>query len=300
MKKKRINTLNDYYKSIFNTKVVKISINANMTCPNRDGSKGYGGCSFCTTTPFIGDFNEPILTQFENVKNLLSKKWKDAKYIAFLEYGSNTYADVSKLKEIYEPLLCIDDVVGLSIATRCDCLNDDILNYLCDLNKRTFLTVELGLESSNNDTLKLINRGHTKEDFIDAVIKLKRRNIRVVAHIINGLPNDTEEDMINTIRLLNDLKVDGIKFHMLYIDKQSRMYSDYLNKPFHILTMDEYISILSHQISILDKDIVIHRLVSGPSRLTLFEPTWLNHKFLILNSIDKYLEEHDIYQGCSL
>lgn len=294
---KHYNTLNEYYRHTFNSKVFKISLDAGFTCPNKDGSKGVGGCIFCNTAPYIGDKNESLITQFNTVKEMLHKKWKEAKYIAYFEANSNTYADVEKLKSIYEPILKLDNVVGLNIGTRCDCLDDDILDYLSDLNSRTFLTVELGLQSSHNKTLEFINRHHTKEDFTEAVNKLHKRNIKVVVHIINGLPNENENMMIETAKYVNSLKVHGIKIHMLYIEEGTTLAKMYNDNPFHLLSKDEYIKIVGEQLKVLNNNIVIHRITGDPDKNKLIAPTWLLKKFVVLNDIDKYLNKNNIYQG---
>ena len=297
MQEKHYNTLNEFYRKKFGTKVFKISLNADFTCPNKDGSKGLGGCIFCSDTPYIGDKNKSLIEQFNEIKTMLHKKWKEAKYIVYLEANSNTYASVDKLKEIYEPLIKLDNVVGLNIGTRCDCLSDDVLEYLSDLNKRTFLTVELGLQSSFDETLEYINRRHTKEDFVNAVIKLKEHKIAVVAHIINGLPGENEDMMIETAKFINSLDIDGIKIHMLYIENGTKLANIYKNNPFHILTKDEYIKIVTKQLKVLKKDIVIHRITGDPDKSKLIAPEWLVKKFVVLNDIDKYLKINDIYQG---
>ena len=293
MNEKHYNTLTNFYQNKFNSKVFKVSLNAGFSCPN----KKTGGCTFCTLTPYIGDVNKSLETQFEEVKTMLLKKWPKAKYIAYLEAGSNTFGNVNQLKNIYEPLLKIDGVIGLNIGTRCDCLNKEILDYLEDLSKRTYLTIELGLQSMHNKTLKRINRGHTKEDFTKAVKELKKRNINVVVHIINGLPGETKDMMIETAKYVNSLNVDGIKIHMLYLENDSKLYQEYKENPFHILSKDEYIEIVANQLEYLNKNIVIHRITGDPDKEKLVTPTWLIKKFVVLNDIDKYLKKNDIYQG---
>jgi len=297
MNDKHYYTLNDFYRSKFNSKVFKVSLNAGFTCPNKDGTKGTGGCIFCNPTPFIGDKNKTLIEQFNEIKAMLHRKWKNAKYIIYLEANSNTYANVEKLKGIYEPLIKLDNVIGLNIGTRCDCLNEEILDYLSDLNKRTYLTIELGLQSSFDTTLEYINRHHTKDEFGDAVINLHKRGINVVAHIINGLPNETKDMMIETAKYVNSLNVDGIKIHMLYIEEGTKLASIYKSSPFHILTKKEYIEVVGEQLKVLNKNIVIHRLTSGPDKNKLITPIWLLKKFSLLNDIDKYLCENNIYQG---
>ncbi len=297
MNGKHFYSLDDYYRKKFGCKVIKISLDIGLNCPNRDGTKGYGGCIFCNGVPGIGNSKEDIKTQFNNVKNLLKRKWPNAKYIAFFENNTNTYASLEKLKSIYEEVLSYPDVVGISIATRCDSISSDLMDYLAILSKKTFISIELGLQSSHDETLKWCNRGHSVLEFTDCVTRLKKYNIEVVAHIINGLPNETEKMMLETIDYLNELKVDGIKFHMLYIEEGTRLASLYLENPFNLLSREEYIRILGKQILRLDKKIVVHRLISGPDNKKLIEPQWLKGKFLNLNAINDYFVKNDIYQG---
>ena len=294
---KHYNTLSDYYKRKFGQKIIKLSLDANFSCPNKDGKKGIGGCIFCTHTPYIGNSKDDLVTQVKKMKDLVKEKSRNAKYIIYLEAGSNTYASVDKLKSIYEGLIKLDDVVGINIGTRCDCLNDDVMAYLIDLSKRTYLTVELGLQSCHNSTLNALNRNHTKEEFSKAVRSLKKAKIDVVVHIINGLPNETEKMMIETAKYVNSLGINGIKIHMLYVEKDSKFYDLYNNNSFHLLTKEEYISILAKQLQVLNKDIVIHRIISNPDIKKLYKPEWLIGKFSLLNDIDKYLCENNIYQG---
>ncbi len=290
-------TLNDFYRKKFGCKIVKLSLDANFTCPNIDGTKGVGGCIFCSKTPYIGDKNDDIIVQIEKMKKLLSNKWKNPKYILYFEAGTNTYASVDKLKEIYEPILKISDVVGINIGTRCDCLDEEVLSYLKDLSKRTYLTVELGLQSCHDKTLKSINRNHTRDEFTHAVKKLKNLGIDIVVHIINGLPNETPKMMIDTAKYVNSLGISGIKIHMLYIEKDTKFYNIYENYPFKLLTEKDYITIVAKQLQYLDKNIVIHRIISNPDLKKLYKPEWLVGKFTLLNKIDRYLIDNDIYQG---
>lgn len=297
MESKRYYALDEFYKEKFGSKVFKVSLDAGFSCPNKDGTKGYGGCIFCNGTPYVGDKLDSIEVQFDKVKSMLEKKWPNAKYIPFFEANTNTYAPLEELRRVYEKVLSFDNVVGLNIATRCDAFTDEIFEYLKDLNTRTFLTIELGLQSSDDRTLKYINRGHTKEEFAECVRRLKSLNINVVVHVINGLPYETESMMIETVRFVNSLNVDGIKFHMLYIEKGTALEKIYEREKFHILSFDEYMSVLAKQLKILNKNIVIHRLISGPDLKKLVEPRWLVGKFRLLNGIEKYLEEHDVVQG---
>jgi len=297
---KRYYTLDYFYKRKFGCKVAKVSLNAGFTCPNIDGTKGCGGCIYCSNSgsgEFGGNPNENLLTQFNNIKKVMDRKWENCKYIAYFQAHTNTYAPVSVLKEKYELFLNKEDVGGISIATRCDAINDECLNYLEELSKKTYLTIELGLQTIHESTSKLINRGHTLEEFDEMVKKLKEKNINVVVHIINGLPNETKEMMIETANHVNDLGVDGIKIHMLAILKNTMLERYYKENPFHVLTKKEYIEITCEQIQYLNENMVINRITSDPDIKDLIEPIWLPNKRQLLNDIDKYMKENNIYQG---
>ena len=297
---KRYYTLNCFYKNKFNTKVCKISLNAGFSCPNKDGNVGTGGCIFCSNLgsgDFAGDKDLDLVSQFNQVKSVMSKKWPNTKYIGYFQANTNTYADVNTLKEYYETILNLDDVIGLSIATRPDAISDEVLEYLSELNKKTFLTIELGLQSMHDKTLKYINRGHDLKCFEDCFKKLKSKGINVVVHIINGLPYETKEMMIDTVKYLNKIGIDGIKIHMLHILKDTKLESIYKKEKFHILSKEEYIDIVISQLEYLDEDIVIHRITGDPSINDLIEPKWLIKKFCVLNDIDKEMVKRDTYQG---
>ena len=297
---KRYHTLNYHLKNKFNSKVFKVSLNAGFTCPNIDGTKGYGGCIYCSKSgsgEHGGNPNKDLTTQFYEVKEVIEKKWPNSKYIAYFQARTNTYAPLEVLKSKYEEVLKIDNVIGLSIATRCDAITDDTLDYLEELNKRTYLTIELGLQTIHEKTSKLINRGHTLKEFDSMVKKLRNRNIEVVVHIINGLPYETEHMMLNTIKHLNKLDIQGIKIHMLNIVKDTPLETLYNKEHFHILTKEEYIDIVIKQLELLKPEIVIHRITSDPDISTLIEPTWLLKKFCLLNDIDKEMVKRNTYQG---
>ena len=250
---KRYHTLNYYLKNRFHEKVYKVSLNAGFTCPNIDGTKGYGGCIYCSKTgsgEFGGNINDDLITQFNKVKEVMDKKWH-GKYIAYFQARSNTYAPVNILKERYETVLKLDNVIGLFIATRCDCITDECLDYLTFLNKRTYLTIELGLQTIHESTSKLINRGHTLKEFTDTVKRLRERNIDVVVHIINGLPYETKEMMLETVKFVNTLDIQGIKIHMLNIIKDTPLETLYNKEHFHVLTKEEYIDIVISELELL-------------------------------------------------
>lgn len=290
---KRYHTLNYFFRNKFGSKVFKVALNAGFTCPNYKN----GGCIYCSHGSGNNYQEMDLVEQFNLVKIPLERKWPNSKYIAYFQANTNTYAPLSVLKEKYEQVLIIPNVYGLDIATRSDALSEEILDYLSELNKRTFLIVELGLQSMHEDTLKFIRRGHDLKNFEEAVKKLKERNIFVVVHIINGLPYETKEMMIETVKYLNTLGIDGIKIHMLYISTGTPLALIYKDHPFPLLTKEEYIDIVCEQLEHLDPKIVIMRITGDPIKEELIAPTWLVKKFCVLNDIDKEMKKRDIYQG---
>ena len=300
---KRYHTLDYFYKHKFGCKVFKVSLNAGFTCPNMDGTVGHKGCIYCSNSgsgEYGGNPKDELTVQFEKVKTMMHQKWPKAKYIGYFQARTNTYAPVEVLKEKYETILKLDNVVGLSIATRPDAISDECLDYLEKLNKRTFLTIELGLQSMHEVTNKLINRCHSLKCFDEMVSKLKKRNIFVVAHVINGLPYENKEMMLETVKHLNDIKVDGVKIHMLSVLKGTLLEKLYLEKPFSLLSMDEYIDIVCDELEILDENIVIERLTGDPDINDLVAPLWLPKKINVLNGIDKEMKKRNSYQGKKL
>ena len=300
---KRYHTLNYYYQNKFNSKVFKISLNAGFTCPNIDGTKGIGGCIYCSNTgsgEYGGNVNDNLITQFNNIKKILHKKWPNGKYIGYFQAHTNTYADINILKEKYETILNLDNVIGLSIATRPDAISEECYKYLDELNKKTFLTIELGLQTIHENTSKLINRCHSLDCFEKCVQRLRNLNINVVVHIINGLPYETKDMMIETVKYLNKLDIQGIKIHMLSVLKNTKLEKLYKEENFKILTKEEYIDIVCDQLEYLRPEIVINRITADPKIDDLIEPNWLIKKFCILNDIDKELVRRDSYQGCKL
>ena len=297
---KRYYTLDYFYKQKFGCKVAKISLNGGFTCPNKDGTKGRGGCIYCSklgSGDYAGNINKSLTEQFMEIKEVMDKKWKDTKYIAYFQANTNTYAPVEVLKKKYEEVLKIDGVVGLNIATRSDSITDECLNYLEELNKRTFLNIELGLQTIHEKTNILINRGETLKEFELMVKKLRERNINVIVHIINGLPYETKEMMLETIKYVNNLDIQGIKIHMLHIIKDTKLAELYEKEHFHVLTREEYVDIVCSQLELLREDIVINRITGDPNPDELIEPKWLIKKFGVLNEIDKEMVKRDSYQG---
>ncbi|MBR2997752.1 MAG: TIGR01212 family radical SAM protein [Bacilli bacterium] len=300
---KRYHTLDYYYKNKFNSKVSKISLNAGFTCPNIDGKVGIGGCIYCSKSgsgEFAGNIEDSLEKQFNDIKKVMLRKWPNSKFIGYFQAHTNTYAPVEELKKKYETILNQDNVIGLNIATRPDSITDECLDYLEELNKKTYLTIELGLQTIKEETSKLINRCHSLECFENMVKKLRERQIDVVVHIINGLPNETKKDMINTVKYLNKLDIQGIKIHMLCITKDTPIEKLFKNNKFKLLSKEEYIDIVIEQLEYLRPEIVIHRLTADPKISDLIEPKWITKKFTVLNDIDKEMVKRDTYQGAKL
>ena len=297
---KRYYTLDYFYKHKFGCKVFKVSLDGGFTCPNKDGTVGTGGCIYCSKTgsaEYAGDRKDDLVTQFEKVKAMMHKKWKDAKYIGYFQANTNTYAPLNVLKEKYETILNLPNVVGLSIATRSDSITDECLDYLSKLNKKTYLTVELGLQTIHERTAILINRCHTLENFEEMVNKLRKRNINVVVHIIDGLPYETHDMMIDTVKYLSKLDIQGIKIHALSILKGTQLESMYNETHFKVMSRDEYINTVCDQLEYLREDIVVNRITGDPKVDDLVEPEWLIKKVTIINDIDKEMKKRDSYQG---
>ena len=297
---KRYYTLDYFYKHKFNSKVFKVSLNAGFTCPNKDGKVGTGGCIYCSKSgsgEYAGDKNKDLVTQFNEVKEIMLKKWPNAKYIGYFQANTNTYAPLNILKEKYETILKLDNVVGLNIATRPDAITDECLEYLEELSKKTYLTIELGLQTIHKKTSIIINRCHTLKCFEDMVNKLRKKNINIVVHIINGLPYETKDMMIDTVKYLSNLDIQGIKIHMLSILKGTKLEELYNDRKFKLITRDEYIDIVCDQLEHLREDIVVHRITGDPKVSDLIEPNWLIKKVTILNDIDKEMKRRDSYQG---
>ena len=297
---KRYHTLNYFYKTKFGTKVFKVSLNGGFSCPNLDGKVGFGGCIYCSKSgsgEFGGDKSKSLTEQFNEMTEVVNKHHIPCKYIGYFQARTNTYAPVEVLKEKYEEVLRQPNVIGLNIATRCDAISDECLEYLEELSKRTFLTIELGLQTIHEETSKLINRCHTVKQFDEMVHKLRGRGINVVVHIINGLPFETEDMMLETVKHLNTLDIQGIKIHMLHIIKDTGMANLYEKTHFHVLSKEEYIDIVIKELEILDPKIVVNRITSDPDKDTLVEPRWLCEKCQLLNDIDKEMVKRNTYQG---
>ena len=298
-------TLNNYLKNKYHKKVFKISLNGNFSCPNRDGKISRTGCLFCSSLgsgDFAGKKEDSIPLQFKKIKENYKSKWPEGYYIPYFQANTNTYGTVDELKKRYEEIIHDDflldkDIVALSIATRPDCLDEEILKYLKTIADKLPLWVELGFQTSNELTAKLMNRGYNNDCLIKAVTDLKKIGATVIVHIINGLPNETKTDMINTVKFLNNLPIDGIKIHMLHVIKDSVLGQNYLKESFPLLTLEEYVDIVTTQLRYLNENIVIHRLTGDAVKENLIEPKWTLKKFVVTNEIDKKMRKENIYQG---
>lgn len=300
---KRYHTFNYYLKNKYHCKVAKVSLNAGFTCPNRDGTKGVGGCIFCSNSgsgDFAGNVQDSLEIQFKNVSTMLQRKWPDCKYIAYFQANSNTYGPVGKLRNCVEPFLNKKDVVAISIATRPDCLSDEILKYLDEINQKCDLWIELGLQTIHDQSANLINRGHNYQEFLDGLNKLRQLNINTCVHIINGLPFETKEMMLETAKEVGKLDIQALKIHMLYVIKDTKLHQMYQDHLFKMLSRDEYIDLVSEQLSYLPANIVIERLTGDGNADDLIAPDWSVKKVTILNDIDKLMVKKNYYQGCNV
>ena len=292
--------LNDFLKEKFNEKIYKVSLDGGFTCPNRDGKVSKGGCIFCSENG-SGDFTatklKSIHAQIEEQIDLVSKKYKGDKYIAYFQNFTNTYAEVSYLRKIYEEALSHEKIVGLAIATRPDCLGDDVLELLAELNKKTFLWVELGLQTLNDDVAKYFNRAYETEIYKEASEKLNRLNIKFVTHIIIGLPKEENDDYLKTAIFAQNCGTWGIKLHLMYVVKNTPLEKLYLNGDLKVNTKEEYVEKVVNVLENISSEIVVHRLTGDGDRETLVAPLWSIKKIDVLNSIHKELKRRNTYQG---
>lgn len=296
---KRFHTLDWELKKLFGKKVVKIPLDLGLGCPNRDGTKGVGGCTFCSefrSGEFSGDMRLSLAEQFNETKKLYSK-WPDAFYIAYFQAGTNTYAPADKLKRLFDEALALPDVVGLSISTRPDCISDEIADMLAELSQKTYLTVELGLQSSKNETLLRINRGHTFEDFLEGYNKLVSRGVKVCIHIINGLPGETKADMLETAEKVAYLSPYEIKIHLLHVISGTKTALEFAAGEFETMSFEDYVNIVCDQLELLPPETVVARLTGDGDKKTLVAPLWSCDKRRVLNEIDKELRRRDSQQG---
>ena len=289
-----------WIRSRFPFRVQKISVDAGFTCPNRDGRISTGGCIFCnnrTFNPSYCDSRHSISQQLEEGKRFFARKYPDMKYLAYFQAYTNTYDSLARLQALYEEALSVDDVVGLVIGTRPDCVSDELLDYLSALNQRTFLIVEYGIESANNLTLQFINRGHTFEQSREAISRTHQRGILTGGHIILGLPGEDAEESIRQASLISALDLDILKIHQMQVIRGTALEKIYEQKPFYIYTPEEYIKLIARYIQHLRKDLVLERFVSQSPEELLVAPHWGLKNYEFTNLLVNYLRQHHIRQG---
>ena len=296
---KRYNSINYFLKEKFGEKVFKISLDAGFTCPNRDGKISRGGCIFCSERG-SGDFtgvSRDLVKQFNEGKEIMSKKWKTGKYIAYFQAYTNTYATIQELRERYYSVINLEGVCGIAIATRPDCLSNEVLELLQEISQKTYLWVELGFQTSNEETARLVNRGYKNDIYLSAIKNLNLRGIEVVTHVIFGLPGESIQDMLNTIDFVSGTRTWGIKFHLLHLMRNTKMVELYENGKLKFLEQEEYINLIVDSLERIPEDMVIHRLTGDSPRELLIGPIWSLKKWEVLNGIHKRLLERNTWQG---
>lgn len=297
------NEYSQFLKRFFPYKVQKISLNAGFTCPNRDGTKGRGGCTYCNNQTFNPEYcstEKSITQQLQEGKQFFARKYPEMKYLAYFQAYTNTYSEINVLKKKYEEALSVTDVVGLIIGTRPDCMPEELLDYLAELNKTVFVAVEYGAESVNNSTLTRINRGHTYEETVDAVNRTKAKGLITGVHTIIGLPNESKEDIINQAKELSKLPIDTIKLHQLQLIKGTKMALEYKRNPedFHIYNdVKEYIDIIIDYLEYLRPDITVERFTSQSPKELLIAPDWGIKNYEFVAKLRKRMSERGSYQG---
>ncbi len=299
-REKRYNAWNNHLRETFGGKVFKVALDGGFTCPNRDGTAARYGCTFCSqlgSGDFAGDRRDSLMRQFTEVRDRMHAKWPDASYIGYFQAFTNTYAPVDVLRERYEAVLAQEGVVGLSIATRPDCLPADVVDYLAELHGRTYLWVEVGLQTIHETTARLVNRAHDFAAFEDGVARLRARGIRVCVHIINGLPLESHAMMLETARAVAARGVQGIKIHLLHLLKNTAMVKQHEQGLLRLMEKDEYVGVVCDQLEMLPPEMVIHRVTGDGPRDLLIGPMWSLKKWEVLNAIDAELARRGTWQG---
>ncbi|MCR4633871.1 MAG: TIGR01212 family radical SAM protein [Erysipelotrichaceae bacterium] len=297
---KRYHTFNYYLKTTYGRKVSKVILDGGFTCPNRDGSKSTGGCIFCSNAG-SGDSNtaltKSVLEQFEANKKVMDRKWPGSLYIPYFQSFSNTYGPLEKIRKMCDPFLAMDDVAEISIATRCDCLKEEVIDYLDSIAAIKPVWLELGLQTSNDVTGKILNRCYDFQDVNDALKRLEKTSVKVCLHVMDGLPFETKEDMLQTVKDISHLPFQAIKIHMLHVIKDTKLAQMYDEKPFELISREDYIDLIVRQLELLPPEIIVERLTGDPVKEDLITPAWLLNKTTILNDIDKLMRKEDTWQG---
>jgi len=297
---KRYTDLNTYFRKRFGCRVQKITVDAGLTCPNRDGTISTGGCIYCNVRGSGTGAHArglSIRRQLIKGKKALTRRYKAKKFIAYFQSFTNTYAPLNRLKSLYDEALGVEDVVGLSIGTRPDCVDEPVLALLEAYARDHLIWIEYGLQSANDSTLLLINRGHDVRCFIEAVEAAKNRDVQICAHVIIGLPGETRRDILTTARVLASLGIDGVKIHLLYVVRGTELENRYLANRYRCLEQQEYVDIICDFLEHLPKNIVIQRLTGDPHPEELVAPAWSLKKGQTLEMIQKTLEKRDSWQG---
>ena len=297
MEKERYNHLNSYLKNKFGQRTLKICVDGGFTCPNRDGKKGYGGCIFCGERG-SGEHLKNIDISAQVKKHLESYRGQRAeKFIVYFQNFTNTYDSINNLRKKYTSALVDDRIIGIAIATRPDCIDEDIVKLLSEFTDKYYVSVELGLQTSNDETGILLNRGYTSSDFTTAVKLLNKYNIDVIAHIMIGLPNEDKKDIENTVKFVNNHNIQGLKIHSTYIISNTKLEDMYKNNEYSPISLEYYLDSLCYVLTHINPNIIIHRISGDAPKDLLVAPSWNSHKKLVLNGIDKILREKDLYQG---
>jgi uncharacterized protein len=297
---KRYNRFSDHLRNKFGVKVYKVTLDAGFTCPNRDGTISDEGCIFCDGGGSFSQLypnNISIKEQLDLGIALSKEKYKAEKFLAYFQAFTNTYKPVNELKEIYDSAFSHKDVIGINIGTRPDCVEDEKLDLIADYTKKYYTWLEFGLQSIHEKSLKFINRGHSFETFCKALKESQKRNINVCTHVILGLPNETKEDMLETARVLGDLGVNGVKIHLLCVLNNTRLVKLYYQGKIPMMEEDEYVETACVFLELLPPEVTIHRLAGNGLKPNMLAPAWLSKKFVVLNKIDKLLEERNSWQG---
>lgn len=296
---KRYFTLNHMLKQRFGCKVMKVALNVGFTCPNIDGTAGYGGCTYCSegSGAFAGSPLMTVTEQYFEGRDRLRRKWGQGLYIPYFQAHSNTYAPLERIRAVVEEAAALPDVCGIALATRPDCINEENAAYLGSIAEKMYLSVELGLQTVHDKTAEHINRCHTYADFLKGYELLRRQGVNVCVHIINGLPEETPAMMLETAERLSHLDINGIKFHMLHILKGTKMAKEYLSGKFELLTLEEYAGIVCSQIELLPDSVCIERITGDGAADELIAPLWSRNKKSVMNEIDKEFRRRDSHQG---
>ena len=300
---KRYNRFSDHLKNLYGVKVYKVTLDAGFTCPNRDGTISNEGCVFCDNGGSFSQLypnNISVKEQLDLGITLAIDKYKAEKFLAYFQAYSNTYKPVNELKIIYDEALSHEDVIGMSIGTRPDCVDEEKLDLISDYTKKHYIWLEYGLQSIHDRSLKFINRGHDFAAFVNALKNTQKRNINVCAHVILGLPNETKQDMLETAKVLGDLGVNGVKIHLLCVLNNTRLAKLYFQGKIPMMEEDEYVETVCDFLELLPPSVTIHRLAGNGLKPNMLAPGWLSKKFIILNKIDKLLEERNSFQGSKL